>query len=58
MITQKYYKIPEYQLRNLLYGYCKWLNHSCGTDKDIEQMIEDELDHGWLSEYEIKPAKI
>ena len=57
-MEQRYYKIPEYQLRTLLYGYCIWLNHVCGTDKNIEQMIEDELDHGWLSEYEIKPAKI
>ena len=58
MNEQRYYKVPEFQLRNLLYGYCKWLNHVCKTNKDIDQMIEDELDHGWLSEYEIKVAKI
>ena len=57
-MEQKYYRIPEFQLRQLLYGYCKWLNYACGTDKDIQQMIEDELDHGWLSENEIKISRI
>ena len=57
-MEQRYYKIPEYEMRQLLYGYCKWLNHACHTNKEVERMVEDELDHGWVSQYEIKQVKI